>query len=534
MRLLHHMLEKAARRRPEKEALVHGPERWSFRSLDEGANRIARALRGAGLEPGDRVGILLPNSVHFVCAYVGISKAGGISVPINTAVNAEGLRYILDDAAIRVLIFHRSFRASLPHGAGARLACFMDGGSSAAPATDEREPAGVRVRLLGDILREESSAPAGLDVSDQDLACILYTSGSTGKPKGVMLSHANIIENTRSIVAYLGLTENDRMMVVLPFFYCYGLSLLHTHLWVGGSLVLENQFLYPNRVLQKMKEERVTGFAGVPSTFSILLRRSNLRAFSFDDLRYVTQAGGAMAPVLIRELHQSLPRTRVFIMYGQTEATARLSYLPPEYLEEKIGSVGMAIPNVTLKIVNERGESVKPGETGEIVASGPNVMKGYWNSPDETCQVIDAHGDLRTGDLGRVDEDGFLYIVDRKKDMIKSGAHRVSAKEVEAVILEEASVLECAVIGVEDEVMGESIKAFIVPVSRDGLDPESIIRFCKERLPPYKVPRWVEVIRALPKNEAGKVMKARLKQPQETKTQGPGQPGSLPARRNGE
>jgi len=206
-----------------------------------------------------------------------------------------------------------------------------------------------------------------------------------------------------------------------------------------------------------------------------------------------------------------LPRARIFIMYGQTEASARLSYLPPEYLEKKLGSIGKGIPGVEIRVLNEKGEQVQPGEVGEIVARGPNIMQGYWNSPDETREVLDEKG-LHTGDLARVDADGFIYIVDRKKDMIKSGAHRVSAKEIEDTLLEEPSVLECAVIGIDDEMMGEAIKAFVVPVKWDDRSEDRLLNSCKKRLPPYKVPRAIEFMRSLPKSGAGKIMKALLKE----------------------
>ena len=511
--LLQDLLENAAAASPDRIAVVHGEERRSYRYIDENANRIAHALLKAGVKKGDRVGILMPNSVNYICSYFAISKVGGIAVPINTALAPQGLHYVLKDAGIRVLIFHRSIRAadSLPYEASNLRTLLIDG--EAPLHSETRSSCSVDLRALQQILEEEPCTPPPVQtLSREELACLLYTSGSTGEPKGVMLTHANLLANTRSIVAYLQLGPDDKVMVVLPFYYCYGASLMHTHFLVSGTLVLENQFLYPNRILEKMEQDRVTGFAGVPSTFAILLRRSNIRAFSFDHLRYVTQAGGAMAPALIQELRATLPRARIFIMYGQTEASARLSYLPPEYLEKKLGSIGKGIQEVEIKVLNEKGEQVQPGEVGEIVARGPNIMQGYWNSPEETQKVLDKHGRLHTGDLARVDEDGFIYIVDRKKDMIKSGAHRVSAKEIEDTLLEEPSVLECAVIGIDDEMMGEAIKAFVVPVKWDDRSEDRLLNSCKKRLPPYKVPRAIEFMRSLPKSGAGKIMKALLKE----------------------
>ncbi len=514
MTLLNHILENTAGTYPDRLAVVHGQERQSYRYIDEKANRVANALQKAGIKKGDRVGVLMPNSVPYVCSYFGVLKMGGVAVPINTAINAEALIYILKDAGIRVLILHGATKAIATHLANEQSGLsilFTD--QRVLNQFDSSQKEYQILRPLDEIFVEESCSPLETDISKDDLACLFYTSGSTGKPKGVMLSHANILENTKSIVSYLELTKDDQMMVVLPFFYCYGASLIHTHFMVGGSLVLENQFLYPNKILARMAEEKVTGFAGVPSTFAIFLRRSNIRSHNFNNLRYVTQAGGAMAPALIQELREALPRTQIFIMYGQTEASARLSFLPPNLLDQKLGSIGKGIPNVDLKVMDKEGNSVPPGEVGEIVALGPNIMKGYWNSPEETEIVLDAEG-LHTGDLARVDEEGFIYIVDRKKDMIKSGSHRVSAKEIEETILEDSSILECAVIGIEDEMQGEVLKAFIVPTNRGEFYEEEIIKFCKKRLPPYKVPKYVEVVRSLPKNEAGKILKNRLKEQQ--------------------
>jgi long-chain acyl-CoA synthetase len=297
----------------------------------------------------------------------------------------------------------------------------------------------------------------------------------------------------------------------LPFHYCFGASLLHTHLRVGGSIVIDTRFRYPEIVLQRMIDTRCTGFAGVPSHFQILLRSSTLRKKSFPDLRYVQQAGGHLAPTFIRELRETLPATQVFVMYGQTEATARLSYLPPELLDKKLGSIGKGIPGVRLRVLNEAGEEVEPGEVGEIVAEGENVACGYWRHEQESA-ISFRGGKLYTGDLARVDEDGFIYVVDRAKDFLKCGGQRVSCRQVEEQLLEFDALLEAAVIGVPDGVLGEAVKAFVVPRKPDSNGLEGSLRlFCKQRLPGQLVPREIVVLGALPKNSAGKVLKQNLK-----------------------
>jgi acyl-CoA synthetase (AMP-forming)/AMP-acid ligase II len=270
--------------------------------------------------------------------------------------------------------------------------------------------------------------------------------------------------------------------------------------------------MYPETILQRMIETKCTGFAGVPSHFQILLRNSSLRKKQFPDLRYVQQAGGYLAPAFIRELREALPGTEIFIMYGQTEATARLSYLPPIYLEAKPGSIGKGIPGVKLRVLNEDGREVSPGEVGEIVAEGANVALGYWQAPEES-EGIFRNGALYTGDLARVDEDGFIYIVDRAKDFIKCRGEKVSCRQIEEVLLEFDELVEAAVIGIPDEVLGEAVKAFVVPRARNssGL-AEHLATFCKSRLAPHHLPKEIVVIPALPKNSAGKVMKSALRE----------------------
>jgi len=339
----------------------------------------------------------------------------------------------------------------------------------------------------------------------------MFTSGSTGRPRGVMVSHANIMANTESILQYLDLTENDRIMAVLPFHYCFGTSLLHTHLRVGASLVIGSNFVYPEVVLQRMLDAECTGFAGVPSHFQLLLRNSSLRKKRFPHLRYVQQAGGHLAPAYLRELQEALPHTRIFVMYGQTEGTSRLSYLPPDLLEKKLGSIGKGIPGVRLRVLNESGGEVSQGEVGEIVAEGENVAQGYWRVPAESA-VSFRNGMLYTGDHATVDHEGFIYIVGRAKDFVKCGGKRVSCRQLEEQLLEFEGLLEAAVVGMPDDILGEAVKAFIVPRTSDskGLAAR-ILRFCKERLPPQLVPREIVVLDALPKNTAGKVLKQDLR-----------------------
>jgi len=374
----------------------------------------------------------------------------------------------------------------------------------------ELPPGSPAFRTLGQILTESKGKVAPCSAQEQDLAMICYTSGTTGSPKGVMLTHRNLVANAESIVKYLRLTSDDKMMVVLPFYYSYGNSLLTTHAKVGGTLDIGRNFIYPNMVLDLMLREGVTGFAGVPSTFAILLNRSAIRKYAFPMLRYLTQAGGAMSPRSAEELHRILPGTDIFIMYGQTEASARLTYLAPADFRRKAGSIGKPIPGVRITIRGEDSTPCAPREVGEIVAEGDNVMKGYWGDVEGTSRVLRSDG-LHTGDMAWMDEEGYIYIVGRQSEFIKSGGHRIGAKEIEEAILELPTVHEVAVVGEEDEILGESITAYVVAKERSGIDPHAIQRCCRDRLPVYMVPRKVVFMDELPKTISGKIRKNELR-----------------------
>jgi len=358
-------------------------------------------------------------------------------------------------------------------------------------------------------IRCEEGPPDPSMGARDDVAAIIYTSGTTGAPRGVMLTHANICANTASIVEYLELSAADRVMVVLPFYYVYGLSLLHTHVAVGGSVVLDNRFAFPNVVLKGMRDQAVTGFAGVPSTFAMLLHQSSLRKMSFPMLRYVTQAGGPMPSARVREWLEALPGVPFYVMYGATEAAARLAYVPPAELTRHLGSIGRAIPGVELRVRREDGSAADVGEVGELVARGPNISPGYWNCPEETHARFGPDG-YRTGDLGFADRDGFFYLVGRRHDMIKVGAHRVSAKEIEEVLHEHPAVHEAAVVSVAHDLLGEVPVAHVALREGAAAGEPELVAFCRGRLAEHKVPTQVVFHRELPKSGAGKIDKRAL------------------------
>ncbi|ABD42798.1 AMP-dependent synthetase and ligase [Methanospirillum hungatei JF-1] len=354
-----------------------------------------------------------------------------------------------------------------------------------------------------------SKLPNTIHVRDNDVAVVIFTSGSTGTKKGVMLTHGNLCANTESIVQYLKLTSQDRVCATLPFFYCYGASLLHTHLRIGGSIVIANH-IFLGGVIRDINSFFCTGFAGVPSTYQILINKTPFLKEDMPTLRYMTQAGGQLPNKYIKIIAEAFPQKEFFVMYGATEATARLSFLPPDKVLTKLGSIGKGIPGVTLEVINGDGKTVQSGETGEITAIGDNIMKGYYGDPEGTQSVIKS-GRLHTGDLATVDDEGYIYVIGRTKNIIKSGGYRISPNKIEEFICSIDGVNGCVVLGLPDEIMGEAVIAVVQP----GKIPESSLREqiltrCTQHLPSYKIPKQIFFIQEFPLNASNKVDKKTL------------------------
>jgi long-chain acyl-CoA synthetase len=462
-----------------------GKEETSFRQLYDSTSLLSAWLEN---EVGrDRNIVLLSvNNIFFITAYLAIIKSGNVCIPLDPSIEKDNFRYISELTNPSLIFVTRDIARKL----------------------ELSEDRCIHPDSMPQYNGKVKEGPeAGFD--REKCAEIIFTSGSTGKPKGVMISHKNLIANTSSIIEYLRLTENDRMLVVLPFYYCYGLSLFHTHLRVGGSIVLNNSFIFLGGIIRDLRDQKCTGFAGVPSHFQILLRKSeSFRQTKFPDLKYVTQAGGKLAPIFIDEFRQSFPEVTFWVMYGQTEATARLSYLPPELYEAKKGSMGKGIPDVELRVVDEKGKPVKPGETGEVIAHGDNIMIGYFNDDEGTASAL-RNDWLYTGDLGTVDEDGYIFLTARKKEIIKVRGKRISPKEIEAVILEIPQVIDCTIEGVEDEIQGEMLKATVV-LRKDGdtrLTAEAIMEHCSKHLALFKIPQVYDLKEELTISATGKKIK---------------------------
>ena len=475
---------------PGDVALVTPGGQCTYGELRAAASTLAAELAALELPPGSRVGILGPNSLFWVAAYLAVMKLGHVAVPFSDKLTEDGIRRNVGAVGCRVMFADR--------GAARRSAAAFDG-LSAVFTQESLESA------------REPYWPDPAPVDPGADAALMFTSGTTASPKAVRVTHGNIQANTDSIIESLGLRGDDRILVILPFFYCYGASLLHTALRLGGRLVLCNSFVFPETALDLLEREECTVFAGVPSSFQLLLRASTFAQRALPSLRLIQQAGGKLSPVLIEELVTAAPAAQLFVMYGQTEATSRLSCLAPDKLTEKLGSIGTGIPRVTLRVLDEAGQPVPPGQRGEIYAVGANISPGYYGDPAESTAKFTPHG-LRTGDLAVVDDDGYIYIVDRRDDFIKSWGHRISSQEVEAAALRMPQLVSVAVVGVPDDAAGETLALFATARPGAEITPDDVLAVCRQHLPKHMVPHSVVILEAMPVTANGKIAKRELRE----------------------
>lgn len=468
-------------------ALVDGGMAISYQELRVAATRLAAELCALKLPAGSRVGLLGPNSLFWIAGYLAAMKLNLVVVPFSDKATVEDVRRNSDIAGCAAVFLDRRCQR--------RFAAAFDG-----------------ITAITEAALATNLEPIWPDLptDPNDDAALMFTSGTTNVPKAVRITHGNIAANTESIIAYLGLERTDRALVILPFYYCYGASLLHTHLRVGARVVLCNSFVFPETTIDLMAEQGCTVFAGVPSSFQLLLRASTFAERPLPALRIIQQAGGKLPPVQIEELLAAKPDAGLFIMYGQTEATARLSYLPPGMVTEKMGSIGRGIPGVLLRVLGEDMRPVAAGERGEIYATGANVSPGYFNDPVGSASKFTADG-LRTGDLATVDSDGYIYVVDRRDDFIKSWGYRVSSQEVEACVLRLADLVSAAAIAVPDDAAGEAVALYVTARPGSDTTADQVLAFCRANLPKYMVPRSVQLLDAMPLNANGKVAKVSLR-----------------------
>jgi len=492
--------------------VVHGPRVRTYGELHEDVRKLAGALVVAGVRPGDRVALHLEKSIEEVTAIMAIPMAGAIVVNVNALLKARQVRHILADSGAQVLVTSYSRLKTLGQELGAvdRLRTVIACGHRV--ALGEVVPETIRVVDM-------SSAVAAARGSgqvpriDRDVAAILYTSGSTGLPKGVVLSHRNLVAGAESVASYLESTSDDRILSILPFSFDYGLNQLTTSLLVGATIVLKAH-LNAADTLRTLQSERITGLAGIPTLWSQLLQ-ADWEGINLSALRYITNSGGRFPEDLVREFRRRAPHTRVFLMYGLTEAF-RSTYLDPDQVDVRPTSIGKAIPNAEILVVNEQGQPCRPNEVGELIHRGAHVALGYWNDPALTAERFRRSPAQEqglpideivvfSGDLVRRDEEGFLYFVGRKDHMIKTSGFRVSPTEVEEYFYNTGLVQDAVAWGVVDPVLGERINVAVTLRTGASADGDTLLAMVSRHMPSFMVPKQVHVMDSLPKTSSGKI-----------------------------
>ncbi|HEY0190980.1 MAG TPA: AMP-binding protein [Kofleriaceae bacterium] len=510
---LHDLVLASAARTPDKVALVCGDDRITYRELRARIAALAATLVARGVTRGDRVVVFGDNTVATVVSFWAVLAANAVVSIVNPLTKADKLAYLLNDCRARVLISDTHLvHVFAPAVKQAKhVEAVIVSGAIDARAQDQLAELPEVQAWAAAVEAGELPPRRGVDI---DLASIIYTSGSTGEAKGVMLTHRNMLTACASISAYLRIAEDEIILGVLPLAFDYGLYQMIMAFGRGATLILERSFAFPAQVLKKVVAEKVTGFPGVPTIFAVMAGMSTLEQYDFSAIRYVTNTAAALPVKHITMLRQLFPQARVYSMYGLTECK-RCTYLPPEDIDRKPESVGVAIPNTELWLVDEHDHRLGPNQVGQLVIRGATVMRGYWEKPEETARKLrpgPLPGELvlYTGDLCRLDDEGYLYFVGRMDDIIKSRGEKVAPKEVEAAIVDIPGVRECAVIGVPDEILGQAVKAFVVLHPGVELDARAIQQRCAARLESFMVPKHVEIVAELAKGATGKIQKTGL------------------------
>jgi len=511
--LVHEFLRFSTKKYPDKEAFICGEQRFTYKEINDLSDNLALNLINRGLKRHERVTVFLDNSVETVIALFGILKAGAAFVIVNGALKSTKLSYIINDSGSKFLI-SQSSKTKVVNEAFKTISDDCQFVLIGDRKIIDNTLADVS-HDWNDFLVSPNEPVSFPRIIDSDLATLIYTSGSTGDPKGVISSHHNMISAARSIVQYIENRPDDIIIDTLPLSFDYGLYQVIMSVLFGGTVVIEPSFMFPIKILQTIEREKVTGFPIVPTIVAFLLNMPSFAKFNLSSLRYMSNTGSALPVNHIQKLKELFPQVKMFSMYGLTECK-RVSYLPPEDLERKPGSVGLPMPNCEVFVVDENGNELPAGENGELVIRGSNVMRGYWNSPELTAQTygegkLPGEKLLYSGDVFRKDEEGYLYFVGRKDDLIKTKGERVSPKEIENILCHHDSVADAAVIGVPDPMLGSAIKAYIVTKSPNSLEQKDILKHCKENMEIFMVPKYVEFIDELPKTPNGKIDKKLLK-----------------------
>jgi len=509
--LLHNLIEQSADINPDKKALIFKNLKMSYDELSEYIEQVARGLIFHGLSRHERVAVYLPKHFETVIAFFAISKAGGVFVPVNPILKAPQVTHILHDCNARILITSKirfeGLEAELTECHDLQTVILID-----IDEASTKHISTVNIVAWQNLLTATDKEIRRHTI-DIDMAAILYTSGSTGKPKGVVLSHRNMVAGAHSVAQYLNNKAEDRLLAVLPFSFDYGFSQLSTAFSVGATTVLMD-YLLPRDVIKVVAREKVTGLAAVPPLW-IQLAQLSWPKEAQDSLRYITNSGGAMPITTLRKLQTALPGTQVFLMYGLTEAF-RSTYLPPEELERRPDSMGKAIPNAEIMVVREDGSPCAAGEPGELVHRGSLVAMGYWNDPEKTSERFKSVPYIEqglplheiavwSGDTVKMDEEGYLYFISRKDEMIKTSGYRVSPTEIEEIIYQSGMVSEVIALGVPHPTLGQAIIVVVIPAADKPFDSDLLQTECVRNLPAYMVPAMIIERRSLPRNPNGKI-----------------------------
>jgi amino acid adenylation domain-containing protein len=510
-RLLHEALLFSAARdgNASKVAVVVEGRPYTYGDLVENASRLAGALRARGLRRGDRVAIYMDNTWPCVVSVYATLLAGGVFIIVNPQTKADKVEFILNDSGARVLLtdghLSKEFLPALPN-VREPLTVIASGAL----------PAGATIEAFDAVLRDAAPAAPTTEIIPNDLAALIYTSGSTGNPKGVMQTHQSMVFAAGSLIEYLRLSPQDRILCVLPIAFDYGLYQLLMAIQLGATLVLERSFTYPAQIFARMQEQGVTVFPGVPTIYAMLISSHGRTPLKFPTVTRVTNTAAALPDEFVTKLREIFPNALIYKMYGLTECK-RVCYLEPELAEQKPGSVGRAIPGTEIYLLSPEGKPVPPGENGILYVRGPHVMVGYWNRPDLSDHMLKpgklpGERVLCTQDFFRMDADGFLYFVGRSDDIIKTRGEKVSPVEVENAIHSIPGVREAAVVGIPDPLLGEAIRAYVVVEGSPALTDKQLRVACAARLENFMVPKEFVFVPELPKTVTGKVSKKLLLQ----------------------
>lgn len=512
-RVLGEALTRSAQRNPSKEAIFIKDKAYSYAQLKESAEKLTSYFIATGINKGDRVAIYMNNSWQTVVSIYGITMAGGVFLVINPQTKANKLQFILNDSGSRILIAESLLKEEISQALQETktIECvILSGESNFVP-----EQAHISLEKFENILQRTYSGINFPLIIPNDLAALIYTSGSTGFPKGVVMTHQNMVFTSWSLIEYLRLSDEDRILLVLPLAFDYGLYQLLMAITVGGSLIVEQSFIFPASIYKQIELLKPTVFPGVPTIYAMMIATHKKSGLTFDCIKRVTNTAAALPKEFIPDLKKIFPNALIFKMYGLTECK-RVCYLEPELVDEKPNSVGKAIPGTEVYLLSPEGNPVPAGEPGILHIRGPHVMVGYWNRPDLTNEMLKPgklprEMVLCSNDWFKMDEEGFLYFQGRNDDIIKTRGEKVSPVEIENVIYNIDNVREVAVVGVQDNILGESIVAFVTTYNKSQLTEKDIQTECSKHLENFMIPQRVIFLEEMPKSSNGKIDKKELK-----------------------